>query len=273
MKTKKIFQIVVGVLSVAGMAPQAYAITGCTTNTLTGPYGLQFSGMVTPALAGGVAGTVTPASLLQQITSDPPAVGYAQVFLDGGGNLFGNSAVNLNGMWSEGPVSGTYTVTSDCQVSFLITDSSGGTQHFNGIVVSQGEAGVLLQTDPGVGVSGALKRAKGACQLSDLAGTFVLRTSGTILASGETSSIGIIALDGQGGASAVESTFTGGAQGQVASNGTFSINPDCTVTASLGSAIDGSIANYRGVIVNGLKEVLLIRSDTGTVVTANLMAQ
>lgn len=277
MNTRTALKVVSGLALAIGIMPQAQAITGCTNNMLSGAYGWQLSGTLTQNLSGGVAGAVTPPKVMSRIASDIPgtrvAAGLATVFLDGGGTLFGNAVVIVDGTSSEGPITGAYNVNDDCSVSITVTDSSGGTQHFDGVVVNRGDGANLLQTDSGVGVSGTLRHARGFCQTSDIGGGFGFRSAGTTLDSGPLSSIGSINLDGQGNVTASESRFGGGAYSQVASTGSITVNSDCSLNLMLSANTDGSLVNFRGIILNSTKDMFLIRSDDGTTVTGTVIAQ
>jgi hypothetical protein len=275
MNVRNLIRIAAGLALAAGIVQQAHAVTGCSTVTLSGTFGLQFSGSVTSDLSGGVGGAAAPPGSLTSLArgAGNQAAGYAWLYLDGAGNLFGNAAISLNGAWSEGPVTGTYTVTDDCHFGLTMTDTSGGNQHFDGVVISQGAGAVMLQTDRGAGLTGALQPAHASCQLSDITGSFGFRSTGMIIGGGPTSSIGVVTFDGQGGAAASESRFDGNGYAQPASAGTMAINPDCTVALSLASNTDGTLVNYRGVVVNNLKQIVLVRSDDGTAVTGTLTAQ
>src|ERR1044071_972534 len=141
----------------------AHAVTGCTNSTLTGTYALQYSGSVTPALTGGVGGAVLPDAVQRRMSAADPQSRHATVvltrlFLDGAGNVFGNTTTMVDGVESQGPVVGSYAVNDDCSVTLGLTEWSGGQQSFSGVVGSQGDQGMFLQTDQAVGVSGGLKR-------------------------------------------------------------------------------------------------------------------
>jgi hypothetical protein len=277
MNTQTTLKIVTGLALAIGAMPRAQAITGCTNNMLSGAYGWQLSGTLTPNLSGGVAGAATPPKVMSRIASDAPgtsvAAGLATVFLDGGGNLFGDAVLIVDGTSSEGPVTGAYNVNDDCSMSITLTDSSGGTQHFDGVVVNRGDGANLLQTDQGVGVSGSLRHARGFCQTSDIGGGFGFRSTGTTADSGPVSSIGSINLDGQGNVTASESRFGSGAYSQVASTGSITVNSDCSLNLMLASNADGSLVNYRGIILNSTKDMFLLRSDDGATVTGTVIAQ
>jgi hypothetical protein len=118
-----------------------------------------------------------------------------------------------------------------------------------------------------------MSRARNSCQSSDIGGNFGFRTGGTTQDSGPFTSIGSLYLDGDGTVTVSESRFSGGVSSQVASTGTMTVSLDCTVTLSLAAAADGSLATYRGILVNNLKELLLVRADDGTTVTGNMVVQ
>jgi hypothetical protein len=290
MNTQNVLRIVTGLALGMSLLPKAQAITGCGNNYLSGAYGVQFSGTTAPNLDSGVGGTAAPASVLgpawkfesrqhRNAAEDPAGwvvTGFAQLILDGAGNLFGNSAATLNGAWLEGPVTGAYTVNVDCSASFTLTDSGGGVQNFSGVLVNQGDSVVFLQTDPGSGISGTLRRSRNSCQTSDLAGSFGFQSAGTVpgAATAAYSSIGMINLDGQGNLTSIESRYADGSYVQVASSGTITVNLDCTVNLTL-SPTGGSTnqVDFRGVIVNNEKEMLLVQSDAGTVVSGSAIVQ
>jgi len=278
MNTQSALKIVTGLALAIGLVPRAQAITGCTNNMLSGAYGWQLSGTLTPSLSSGVGGAATPPQVMSRLASEAPGTaslvaGMATVFLDGGGNLFGNATAIVDNPVSEGPVTGAYNVNDDCTVSITLTDSSGGTQHFDGVVVNRGDGVNLLQTDAGVGLSGSLRLARGFCQTSDIGGSFGFKSAGTILNSGPFDSIGSITLDGQGNVTALESRYSAGAYSQVASAGSITVNPDCSLNLTLASNADGSLVNFRGIILNSAKEMFLLRSDDSTIVTGNVTAQ
>ncbi len=280
MNAQRVLTVLSGLALAMGMIPRAQAITGCNNAMLMGAYGFHFSGSLTPDLSGGVGGAVTPTSVMSQLAagatpagvSTKSAGGVARLYLDGAGTLFGNSAASVDGAWSEGPLTGTYSINDDCSASFTLTDSSGGTQHFDAVVLNQGDSASLLQTDKGVGVSGSLRRARGSCQTSDLIGTYGIRNNGSLRDSGAFTSIGKISVDDQGNVTATESRFSGGAYSQVTSTGTIAVNLDCTLTLSLASTVDGSLANFRGMMTSA-RELMLVQSDDGASVTGNVTAQ
>jgi hypothetical protein len=263
-------------------ASRANAISGCSTSNLNGNYAMQFSGTSAPNIAGSVGGVAVPAGIAPVSTaavsggnSTVPATGVARLFLDGNGALWGNSSVSLDGMWLQGSISGQYTVNSDCTASFTLTDATGAMENFYGVVVGQGDTTLIIQTDAGTGVFGALKKARGFCQVSDLAGTFGIQYSGTTVSTGTPySSVGVLVLDGQGDISATESRFSAGASSTVLSSGSIVINPDCSATLSLSSTgAAPSSMTLSGILSLDEKQLLFVQSDAGSTAGGSLTAQ
>lgn len=131
---------------------------------------------------------------------------------------------------------------------------------------------MLRQSDQAIAVSGLLDQGRNSYQPTDIHGNFGLRVSGSSGAAPMTS-IGGIVLNTDGTVTASESQFNNGVSVQVALTGTITVNPGCTVTLSLASNADGSLATYRGMIVNNLTELVLVRSDLGMTVIGNMVQQ
>jgi len=274
------FTMIIGLTAVMAAVPSAHAITGCSNSWLNGNFGMQFSGTAAPAVAPGVGGIPVPPRMAASAqaaqaaggSGNAPTAGIARLYLDGAGNISGYSSINLQGVWLQSNVSGTYAVNADCSASLSITDSNGNTENFSGTLVGQGDSAMVLQTDPGTGVAGVLKRVRGSCQTSDLFGTFGLQYSGSVVASSSPySSVGIISLDGQGNATTNESRFSSGTYASASATGTIAINPDCTAALTLST--DTASANFWGIVSFDQKQVLLVQSDAGTTATATLLIQ
>jgi hypothetical protein len=108
------------------------AKSGCSNASLRGSYGLQATG-TTPA--GG------------------PFAAVGVFSFDGAGSLTGTLFVRVTGTTIPNiPVSGTYTVNSDCTVS----DTWGGSQH-ESVIVDDGQGYLILNTSDGV-ISGEAKK-------------------------------------------------------------------------------------------------------------------
>ena len=269
---------VIGLIAAASvLTPNAGAAVNCSNDLLTGVYGLRISGMLRTSLTGGVAGAgltdAIAARLKAGAAGSNAAAGYARLFMDGAGGVSGTSAASIVGIWSEGPVVGQYAVKEDCTFTLTLTDVAGGTQHLEGVLTRTGDSASLLQTDTGTGVSGLLKRSNDFCDGSALPANLKMQTSGAVGSSGPLNSVGLVEIGNDGGITAIESRFSNGAVSRVASTGTMTINADCTVSFSLTSTADGSVAAYRGMLVNGGRELMVVRSDAGAIVSGDAAVQ
>jgi hypothetical protein len=215
------------------------------------------------------------ASAVNGASSNVPDDGILHLFLDGNGLLLGNSSVSLSGTWLQGNVSGQYNVNQDCSATFSMSDPSGATANFAGVVVGQGDTVLVLQTDNGTGLAGLFKRMRGFCQTSDLAGAFGIQYSGVAVAGGSPySSVGIITLDGQGDVSGAENRFTSGSTSQITSTGTIAVNPDCSATITLTSqGASAQSLNFAATVSYDNKQLLLVQSDAGMSATGAMTAQ
>jgi hypothetical protein len=100
--------------------PVVHAQTGCTNATVSGNYGLSFSGFQ------------------RQHNKSVPFYGAGLGQLDGAGNTASTFAYSLNGESVTGVAyTATYTVNSDCTVSLIATPGSGG-DNFTGVIVGDG---------------------------------------------------------------------------------------------------------------------------------------
>jgi len=260
-----------------GFGSTASAVTGCTNDWLNGAFAVQFSGTGAAAsgrLIGGIAipkDTATAGALL-------PVTGVMRLTLTPEGALSGYSWGNLQGGWvQDATLTGSFSVNTDCTASFNLTDASGATAQFSGVIVGQGDSVLVTQTDSGSGITGQMKRVRGFCQTSDLAGSFGMQYTGSVLGSsgGSTSSTGMITLDGNGGVAATEARFNGSKYAQTTSTGSINVNPDCSFSLSL-MAADGSSVNFVGLVAAGSQQApapLLVRSDAGTAVSGSMIAQ
>jgi hypothetical protein len=275
--------LITGLVTGMSLAPSALAFDGCTNSYLNGNYALQFSGVSAPAVASGIGGVAVPASMaatFQQDTANgssgaAPVAGAARLSLDGNGNISGYSSENMAGNWIQANITGTYVVNTDCTFSLAIADTSNHTENFSGVLTGQSSGAVVLQTDPGTGVSGSLKSARGLCQTSDISGSFGLQYSGTSISTNSPySSVGVVTLDGQGNLTAAETRFAAGSSSQAQSAGTIVVNPDCSFTMALSSVSGSSGAmNFFGIASADNKQLLIVQSDAATAVTGTMTSQ
>jgi hypothetical protein len=279
----------IGLLAIPG----AHAVTGCSAAMLAGNYAMQLSGTPSVTVAKTIAGISVPPSIVRKVNEDAakggkatvPATGILRLYLDGAGLVTGWSSVNIRGSWLQGAITGSYSVDQDCSTAFTLTDASGVTGNYAGAVVGQGDSIYVIQTDDGVGVSGFARKTRGFCQTSDVAGTFGIQYSGVtadivrrgerlVLPGSSYSSAGVVTLDGQGGASSVESRFAYGAYALKTSTGQIVINDDCSATLTLTTTdADATAVSFAAMLCADSKQFLLVQSDAGMAATGTMSAQ
>jgi hypothetical protein len=256
--------------------PAARAVSGCTNDLLNGGFALQYSGTVSVTAGKLIGGLAAP--------KDAPTSGgvsvnaIARFNLTPDGVVSGYSWGNIQGAWvQDTTLMGSYTVNTDCTLDLSLWDASGATAHLEGVIVGQGASVLMTQTDAGIGITGTMKHVHGFCQTGDLTGTFGIQYTGSTLGSSGSaiSSTGMVSLDGNGGANAMEDRINAGKYAETDSSGSLTVNPDCSFSLRL-TAADGSTANFAGLITfdaNQNPQPILIRSDANTAVSGSMVAQ
>ena len=128
----------------AGIARAENLDTKCSVETLRGSYGNSFQFLDTGPSS-------TPVPLGSAYT---PGAGIGVVSFDGAGSYSGQQTINNGGQIFTFPVSGTYTVNSDCTGSRSLP--GGGTLGF--VIVERGAEVRELRTTPGGISSGVLQK-------------------------------------------------------------------------------------------------------------------
>ena len=111
---------------------QEVDLEGCNAATLTGRYGLTFSGFTTNG--------AVPAPINAFI----PAAGVGLVTFDGNGSLSASETVSLGGQILSVNLPGTYTVNSDCTGSLTTANA-----HLNLVIVRNGREILAVNTQQG----------------------------------------------------------------------------------------------------------------------------
>ncbi len=209
--------------------------------------------------------------------------GYAGGGLDKGGNpirVLGYISANGKGAFkgtetgsdngsivTNLPVTGTYSVNSDCTGSGTIKPQGGKVSHFSLVVVSGGINLQNLITDaPNVQTSSAQAQGKATCTVAGIKGNFGIEASGVFLGVGAVALDGLFMLDGKGNVSGTESGSIAGSifTGQSAS-GTYTVASNCTGTITV--TVLGQTEHSSFVVTNGGKELLVVETDANTVVS------
>ncbi len=216
-------------------AARANAADVCNPTTLAGPYAFQLSGSTA------ISGTPKPTASLGRLT------------FDGSGHVSGTASATFSGVLLGNPVTGTYEAKADCSVTWKLQDDSGAFQNFSGTLSADGTRVEFRQTDPGGARRGIMEKTSDTCSAPDL------RTKYKFTISGSTTPV-------QPG----EEPHTVSAQGtlDVAQNGSFQVDSDCSVHFVLTFPPGSTTMTMRGFLVNGGKEILAFQTDPGAIVAA-----
>src|SRR5579864_6809571 len=207
----------------------------CNPTNLAGPYAFQLWGSTA------ISGTSKPAASLGRIT------------FDGSGGVSGTASAAFSGVLLGNPVTGTYEAKPDCSVTWKLQDDSGGFQNFSGTFSADGTRVQFLQTDRGGVQNGIMVKTSDSCSAADLQKKYKFTVSGssTPMQPGE-----------------VPQTISAKGTLDVAANGTFQVDSDCSVHFVLTLPQAVSPMNMRGFLVNAGKEILAFETDPGAMVAA-----
>ena len=221
------------VLLLTGAAANAAIV--CNPAKLVGSYAFQLSGTTM------ISGTPKTTASLGRIT------------FDGSGTLSGTASATFSGVLLGNPVTGTYEAKSDCSITWKLQDDSGAFQNFSGTFSADGTRVEFRQTDPGGAQSGIMRKTSDNCSAADLQKKYKFTVSGstTPMQSGEVPR-----------AVSAEGTL------DVAANGSFQVDSDCSVHFVWTLPHEPSPITMRGFLVNGGKEILAFQTDPGAMVAA-----
>ena len=238
-------------------AAVAYSAPRCNEQNLAGPYGLQLWGETL-------------------ISGNPaPAAAIARLVFDGQKNVSGYSSVNFNGLLLGNPVTGSYELNPDCSMTLNLQDDSGAYQHFKGTVTPGGNKASLRQTDPGTGERGIMQKTPESCQ--DIGPNYAYTLSGTLTslatggASQAVSAEGVLFADSLGKFTFIQK-LAGGANST--GKAAVEVQSDCIVNFEFNpDDIAAKSVKFRGILVNGGKEILAIQTDPGQTVGVRFTAR
>ncbi len=219
----------------------AQAADACNPADLVGAYAFQLTGST-------------------EISGSPkPTVSVGRISFEERGNLSGTASATFRGLLLGNPVTGSYEAKSDCSVIWKLRDDSGGFQNFSGTLSSDATSLQFKQIDSGGAQHGIMKKIPGTCSPADLLKDYSFTVSGstTPMQAGQ-----------------VPHTVSAKGTLDIARNGTFQVESDCSVTFVLtvppqaGQVDQPSPMNMRGFLVNGGKEILAFQTDPGAMVAA-----
>jgi len=236
--------IALAVLS-CGVAASGSASATCSNATLNGAYGLISSGLIQ--------------------NDEENAVAVYRFTADGNGNVSGSGTSSGNGTIITGPFTATYTIAGNCTGTMVVTNQFADVSNFNFVFDTKNSQLEFIESDSGTNVSGeAVAIGTATCGFSGKKEILALRLRGHVNSGSPLDVVGQIILNGSGKLTATTTSSENG--GVVTSNikGTYTSNSDCTGTAQIKGT--GFTDNFATVAVNSGKELLLVETDTGTIV-------
>jgi uncharacterized protein (TIGR03437 family) len=234
---------------VSGQAERA--ATSCDTSAVSGSYTYAISGWV--AASGAFQ----------------PFADAGRIVADGSGNFSGKSTYSASGRIIRRTLNGTYSVGSACSGMATIKDNFGNVDTLAVTVLSNGQL-LFIQSDDGTILSGGAQRGQYACSTGSLTGPYAYAIEGfNILGSGGTipaADSGLYTSDGNGHFSGADTISVGGTVVSRTVSGSYTVNSDCTGSATFTDTL-GNSANLDLFVANGGTQVQFIQTDSGFVLS------
>jgi hypothetical protein len=217
------------------LLPAAHAADYCDPVKLSGPYAFQLSGSTT------ISG------------EQKPTASIGRIVFDGSGRLSGTASAMFSGFLLGNPVTGTYEAKQDCSVTWKLQDDSGALQNFAGTLSPDLAQIQFRQSDPGGAQRGIMQKTSDSCTAANLLKKYEYTVSGstTPMRAGD-----------------IAHTVTAKGTLDVAQNGSFQVESDCSVRFSLILPDPDGTLTMRGFLVNGGMEILAFQTDPGAMVSA-----
>ncbi len=203
-------------------------------------------------------------------TSGNLQASIGHITANGQGTFTGTQTQSVEGTVSTSSVTGTYTVNADCTGSGTVTRKGKNASHYDLTVLSGGKRIQTVTTDSGIiGISNADAQGSATCTKAGVKGAFGVQSTGAFIGVGPVAFNGLLTLDGAG---SLSGTASGSVAGQIFSaqsvSGTYTIKSNCTGTLTF--QISGQQPQHAGfVVVNGGAGMLLLETDSGTVVSGS----
>jgi len=218
----------------------------CSNSLLTGGYGFGALGTDASGNSVAVSGLFTA---------------------NGNGKLKGTQAESVNGTISTNvPISGTYSIGSNCNGSMAITPKGGTKQNYNVTVASQGSRFFSLETDTGSVLSLYGRATEETTCTTNASGIFGFTGSGSFVGTGNIAISGQITLDGAGHVSGIESSsIAGKINSNIPFTGTYSVNSNCTGKAAF-KPKGGSMVHISFELVRQMQSVFWVETDAKNII-------
>lgn len=209
------------------------------------------------------------------ISGQPQAVvSVGRLVFDGGG-ITGVAAVSFTGLYLGNPVTGSYEAHEDCSVSWSLQDDSGNYQHFRGTMSANALRVQFHQSDSSGPAQGSLRKAAETCGESDFQPRYRFTLVGKRIDVGTGQVSGPVSLQGVVNKTGDELTVMPSTDSAAAGSGTFEVQDDCFVQLEFMLPGESGLPqemNFRGILVDGGRELLGMATDPGTAVSFRLTA-
>lgn len=236
-----------GFVLLLGLCFSGYALASCSNATLVGNYGFTTTG---------VDGSGSLSAAVGQLTADGKGH-FTGIFTNSTGGVISSNVT----------LTGTYSVKTNCTGTSTITPSGGTATTFSMVVVSNGGQVELTETQAGSSQYGyALAQGKTTCTNAGIKNTFGFRGGGYTSSLEPYAYAGQVKVDGLGGITGSESASFGGTIESFSLTGTYSVNSNCTGSATF-TGSTGTVAHTNFVIVNGGQSIMQIQTDANTILT------
>lgn len=247
------FRNICSVLSFALIiAGTQVARASCSNASVKGSYGV---------ISTGLNGSLQPATSVDQIT------------VDGAGHISGTSTKSIDGSIVDYTLTGSYSITANCTGTATFTNQDNQTEHDkiylnNATTTGLNTGAFLIQTDA-LHVQSSIVVAQGVATCNDLVvkNSYSFESTGTVMGTGQVAAAGRLTLNGTGSISGTETlSLDGTIHASISVTGTYTINSNCTGSATL-TAAGLSAMHFNLVVVNGGKELMAVETDPNTIVS------
>lgn len=220
----------------------------CSNASLAGNYGFTISGGV-------------------QSGSFIPFAEAGSLSADGNGNVSGSATASQAGQIIPRTFNGTYTVNLDCTGIAALSDSLGNSSNINFVILDNGREINFMEGDAGAVISGVAKPQASGCTIATMNGGYGYAVSGWTGTADAYVESGKVVSDGAGNLSLQATASQAGTIATGSSTGTYSVNSDCTGTATFTDSFGSYHLNL--VVVDSGREVQFIQTDSGITISGS----
>jgi len=189
---------------------------------------------------------------------------------DGNGHLTGSQTVSENGVIGTQTYTGTYSILANCTGSLTVSFMGGGSSTSNFVLDDAKKGAQVINTDSGAVAQGfTLAQGVVTCGLTGKKATFASNLFGKIVGVGPVAYVAQVILDGKGKVTGSGTFDVNGTIVPAPITGTYTEKGDCTGTLKITPSGLGT-TNFTFVVVNVGKEILLLETDSNTIVAGNM---